>query len=147
MAQTAKEQMSLYYQFFTCTSCSQTFKLQDTLFSGSCIVLLTAEPGYLLPPHCVNDIHWCNIVFPRKGKLIIASYRAYDDPVPGNVECLGGVQDVLEAVHWERSLCGKWCLRHWKHTLCLPHHYKMLPSGFLMVLNLLLLTPLSLSFC
>lgn len=57
MAQTAKEQMSLYYQFFTCTSCSQTFKLQGTLFSGSCIALLTAEPGYLLPPHCVNDIH------------------------------------------------------------------------------------------
>lgn len=91
MAQTAKEQMSLYYQFFTSTSCSQTFTLQGTLFSGFCIALLTAEPGYLLPPHCVNDIHWCNIVFPWKGKLIIGSYRAYDDPMPGNwnalVEC------------------------------------------------------------
>lgn len=133
VAQTAKEQMSLYYQFFTSTSCSQTFKLQGTLFSGFCIAVLTAEPGYLLPPHCVNDIHWCNIVFPWKGKLIIVSYRACDDPMPGNVECLGGVQDVLELVHWERSLCGKWCLEALEtHSLPPPplqKATKSLPRG------------------
>ena len=36
--------------------------------------------------------------FQWKGKLIIGSYRACDDPVPGNAECLGGVQDVPKAV-------------------------------------------------
>lgn len=90
--------------------------LLGSLFSVSYTASLTAEPGHLLPPHCVNDTHWCNIFFQWKGKLIIGSYRACDDPVPGNAECLGGVQDVLKAVHRERSLCGKWLLRHWKLT-------------------------------
>jgi len=50
----------------------------------------------------------CNIFFLCKGKLIIGSYRACDEPMPGNAECLGGVQDVLKAVRRERSLHGKW---------------------------------------
>lgn len=100
-----------------------------------------------LLPHCVNVIHWCNIFFQWKGKLIIGSYRACDDPMSDNAECLGRVQDVLKAVYRERVLCRKWFLRHRKHIPSLPHHYKMLPSGFPVLLNLLLPIPMSLSFC
>lgn len=124
-----------------------TLILLGSLFSLSYTASLTAEPAHSLPPHCVNDTHWCNIFFQWKGRLITGSYRACDGPEPGNAECLGGVQDVLKAVHRERSLCGKWFLRHWKPAPSLPHHYKMLPSGFSVLLNLLLPASVSLFFC
>lgn len=150
-----KEQMSLQcpvlLNFYTHNMFPDSIlTLLSSLFSVCvlhCITNSRTRWRNSLLPHCVNDIHWCNIFFQWKGKLIIGSYRACDDPMSDDAECLGRVQDVLKAVYRERSLCRKWFLRHRKHIPSLPHHYKMLPSGFPVLLNLLLPIPMSLSFC